>query len=53
VTPGKREVIGRDVGQLKGIKISGRIIDEITGEALVGATIIPSSASTSFATPRA
>ena len=35
----KREVIGRDVGQLKGIKISGRIIDEITGEALVGATI--------------
>jgi len=39
VTPNKREVIGRDVGQLKGIKISGRIIDEITGEGLVGATI--------------
>ncbi|WP_026966473.1 TonB-dependent receptor [Algoriphagus terrigena] len=39
VTPSKREVVGRDVGQLKGIKISGRIIDEITGEGLVGATI--------------
>lgn len=38
-TPPKREVIGRDIGQLKGIKISGRIIDEITGEALVGATV--------------
>ncbi|RIW16475.1 TonB-dependent receptor [Algoriphagus lacus] len=38
-TPEKREVVGRDIGQLKGIKISGRIIDEITGEALVGATI--------------
>ncbi|OOG74340.1 TonB-dependent receptor [Algoriphagus sp. A40] len=38
-TPSKREVIGRDIGQLKGIKISGRIIDEITGEALVGATV--------------
>lgn len=36
---GKREVIGRDIGQIKGIKISGRIIDEITGEALVGATV--------------
>lgn len=24
---GKREVIGRDIGQIKGIKISGRIID--------------------------
>lgn len=35
----KREVIGRDIGQLKGIKIVGRIIDEITGEALVGATV--------------
>jgi hypothetical protein len=35
----KREVVGRDIGQLKGIKISGRIIDEITGEALVGATV--------------
>jgi len=34
-----REVIGRDIGQLKGIKISGRITDEITGEALVGATV--------------
>ncbi len=38
-SPAKREVIGRDIGQLKGIKISGRIIDEITGEALVGATV--------------
>lgn len=37
--PPKREVIGRDIGQLKGIKISGRIMDEITGEALVGATV--------------
>ncbi|MDF2158818.1 TonB-dependent receptor [Algoriphagus sp. CAU 1675] len=35
----KREVVGRDIGQLKGIRISGRIIDEITGEALVGATV--------------
>jgi len=35
----KREVIGRDIGQLKGIKLSGRITDEITGEALVGATV--------------
>lgn len=35
----KREVIGRDIGQLKGIKISVRITDEITGEALVGATV--------------
>ncbi|MHA7131752.1 TonB-dependent receptor [Algoriphagus namhaensis] len=38
-TEKKREVIGRDVGQLKGIKISARVIDEITGEALVGATV--------------
>ncbi|HSF54507.1 MAG TPA: TonB-dependent receptor [Algoriphagus sp.] len=38
-SPTQREVIGRDIGQLKGIKISGRIIDEITGEALVGATV--------------
>ena len=37
--PLKREVVGRDVGQLKGIRISGRIIDTITGEALVGATV--------------
>lgn len=35
----KREVVGRDIGQLKGIRISGRIIDEITGEALAGATV--------------
>lgn len=35
----KREVIGRDIGQLKGIKISVRITDEITGEAMVGATV--------------
>lgn len=38
-SPSKREVIGRDIGQLKGIKISGRIMDEITGEGLVGATV--------------
>ncbi|WP_332910751.1 carboxypeptidase-like regulatory domain-containing protein [Algoriphagus boritolerans] len=37
--PTKREVIGRDIGQLKGIKISGRIIDAISGEALIGATV--------------
>jgi len=37
--PSKREVIGRDIGQLKGIKISGRIIDEISGAALIGATV--------------
>lgn len=35
----KREVIGRDIGQLKGISLSGRLTDEITGEALVGATV--------------
>ncbi len=35
----KREVVGRDVGQLKDIKISGRLLDEITGDALVGATV--------------
>lgn len=35
----KREVVGRDIGQLKGIKISVRITDEITGEAMVGATV--------------
>jgi hypothetical protein len=37
--PTKREVVGRDIGQVKGIKIAGRIIDAITGEALVGATV--------------
>lgn len=35
----KREVIGRDIGQLKGIRIGVRITDEITGEAMVGATV--------------
>lgn len=35
----KKEVIGRDFGQMSGIKITGRITDEITGEALVGATV--------------
>ena len=35
----KREVVGRDVGQLKGMKVSIRIIDEISGESLVGATV--------------
>lgn len=35
----KREVIGRDIGSLKNLNISGRIIDEITGDALVGATV--------------
>ncbi len=37
--PAKREVVGRDTGQIKGIKISGRVMDQITGEALVGASI--------------
>ncbi|WP_373397002.1 hypothetical protein V8V91_20735 [Algoriphagus halophilus] len=31
----KREVFGRDIGQLIGIRFTGRIIDEITEEALV------------------
>lgn len=35
----QREVIGRDIGQIKGIKILVRITDEITGEPLVGATV--------------
>ncbi|NVK50882.1 MAG: TonB-dependent receptor [Cyclobacteriaceae bacterium] len=35
----KREIIGRDIGQLKNIRITGRIIDEITGDALIGATV--------------
>jgi len=35
----KPTVIGRDIGQLKNIRITGRIIDEITGEALVGSTV--------------
>lgn len=35
----QKNIIGRDIGQLKDIKISGRIIDEITGEPLSGATI--------------
>lgn len=34
-----RNVVGRDVGELKNLKIGGRIIDQITGEALVGATV--------------
>ncbi|MDX5477121.1 MAG: carboxypeptidase-like regulatory domain-containing protein, partial [Cyclobacteriaceae bacterium] len=34
-----RTVVGRDIGELKNIKISGRITDQITGEALVGATV--------------
>lgn len=38
-TQPKREVIGRDIGQLKNIRISGRLIDEITGDALIGATV--------------
>ncbi len=38
-TAPKREIIGRDIGQLKGIKIVVRVIDEITGDALVGATV--------------
>jgi hypothetical protein len=35
----QKTVIGRDIGQLKDIKIGGRLTDQITGEALVGATI--------------
>jgi hypothetical protein len=35
----QKTVIGRDIGQLKDIKIGGRLTDQITGEALVGATV--------------
>jgi hypothetical protein len=35
----QKNIVGRDIGQLKDIKVSGRIIDQITGEPLVGATI--------------
>jgi hypothetical protein len=35
----QKNVVGRDIGQLKDIKISGRLIDQITGEPLVGATV--------------
>ncbi|WP_238531747.1 TonB-dependent receptor [Nitritalea halalkaliphila] len=34
-----RVVIGRDVGQREGIRLSGRITDQLTGEPLVGATV--------------
>lgn len=34
-----REVVGRDIGQMTNIRVSVRTIDEITGEALVGATV--------------
>ncbi len=34
-----RTVVGRDIGELKNLRISGRITDQITGEALVGATV--------------
>ncbi|MDO9552067.1 TonB-dependent receptor [Rhodonellum sp.] len=35
----QKNIIGRDIGELKGIKISGRVTDQITGEALVGASV--------------
>ncbi|UJP65602.1 TonB-dependent receptor [Mongoliitalea daihaiensis] len=35
----KATVVGRDVGELKNIRISGRLIDQISGEPLVGATV--------------
>lgn len=35
----KATVIGRDIGELKNIRISGRLIDQISGEPLVGATV--------------
>jgi len=35
----QRNVVGRDIGELKNLKISGRITDQITGDALVGATV--------------
>jgi hypothetical protein len=35
----QRNVVGRDIGELKNLKISGRLTDQITGEALVGATV--------------
>ncbi len=34
-----RNVVGRDIGELKNLKISGRVTDQITGDALVGATV--------------
>jgi hypothetical protein len=35
----QKPVIGKDIGELKNIKISGRVIDQITGEPLFGATV--------------
>ncbi|MFD2202401.1 TonB-dependent receptor [Shivajiella indica] len=35
----QRNVVGRDIGELKNLKIGGRLTDQITGEALVGATV--------------
>mgnify|MGYP001806396910 CR=1 FL=1 len=35
----QKNIVGRDIGQLKDIKISGRLIDQISGEPLVGATV--------------
>jgi hypothetical protein len=35
----KIPVIGRDIGEVKNLRISGRIVDHITGDPLVGATI--------------
>lgn len=35
----KATVVGRDIGELKNIRISGRLIDQISGEPLVGATV--------------
>ncbi len=35
----QKNVVGRDIGELKNIRITGRVIDQITGEALVGASV--------------
>ena len=35
----KATVVGRDIGELKNIRIRGRLIDQISGEPLVGATV--------------
>jgi len=35
----QKTVIGRDIGEMKDLKISGRVIDQITGDPLVGATV--------------
>ena len=35
----QKTVIGKDIGEMKNLKISGRVVDQITGDPLVGATV--------------